>query len=139
MQYIQETEFVGLKGLPFVIKKPSEGVEPHNATTGEMMGLVLLTYDTNHDYFAFVKKLVLSAKEIARFNIIDLTMDGEPDVEAGTGKGATRWWAFEDQDYTLLKKLLEWCGPEAPWWRQSIALEEMMGAATTEKPGAKES
>lgn len=139
MRYIEETTFIGLKGEPFVTEKPSENIPAHDATTGEMLALLLLTYDTNHDYFATIKKMGLSAKEIARFNFIDAILEAGPSLKVGKGKDATSWWEFEDQDFNLLKKLLDWCGPEAPWWRQSVAFDAMLTAAAKDKPGEQES
>jgi|TARA_Y100000310_G_scaffold307799_1_gene350192 hypothetical protein len=125
MRYLRDELVNDITGLPFEIEDPEKGVEKHEGTLGELLGLVMQVYDVNHSYFVSKDKL-LSPSETADFNRLVKV------AEEGPKQGG--WFHLETGDLTTLTKVVEWAMPISPFWRHYPQVKSVLAKAPEELP-----
>lgn len=125
MKYIKDGPFIAVTGKAFKLQESLE--DPgHDAGIGEMLKVVLITYDTNHAYFV-AKGLVLKPSEVNIFNkLMGILEQKRPNEDT--------YWAIEDSDWDLLKRIAEWVNPIAPWWRNGPIIMSIIEGAVSMLP-----
>ena len=128
MRYIKDNVFspVGMAELT-ITDSDNKNVEPHAATVGEVLKLVL------NAYLPKPGQALNTPAEIRKFNkVMDI-------LEAGPKDSV---YAFEQEQFELLKRIVYWTLPQAfipgnppkPLWRSAPAIEDILEKAPEAMP-----
>lgn len=137
MRYVHDKLVSEISGLPFVIDDPDAGIEPHEATIGELIALCLDAYDQNHMAFAQLEKQSLSPKETRAYNLL-LDMLAAPPPNHG-------YYSLEGDHHELAVKLVDLVLPRigkgsssehVAAWRHHPYVQEYLKTAPTKLPEA---
>ena len=122
MRYIQDGPFV--TAVPFKVNdNPAD--EGHDATIVEVLKLILNWYSMNHVYHV-QQGHTLSPKDVRAYNRLYDILEKEPAFQP--------YYALEDSDAELLKRLVEWVVPASPFFRQQGAIERILSDAKEHMP-----
>ena len=128
MRYVKDNVFepVGMKAIT-ITDSDNKNIEPHAATVGEMLKMVLNAYVPRPG------QMLNTPAEIRKFNkVMDV-------LEAGPKEGV---YAFQDEHFDLMKRVVYWTLPQAfipgnppqPLWRSAPAIEDILEKAPETVP-----
>lgn len=123
LKYLRNELFIGVTGKPFEIEE--EGQEKHQGTIGEVLKVTLGLYRPNPQ----LGIPALSIAEIRLFNRLLDILDGDPQEED--------CFRFEDEDFKLLRKVMNAILPLTPYFRNAPLIEDILDGAGSKQPEAR--
>lgn len=125
MHYLKgDDPFVSVTRAPFVIEDPEEGMPAHEATVAEMIALTLKRYVPRQGHtleqMGEIRALNRCIDRLEHRELYELPEDG--------------YYAFEDEDWKVLRRVMGWMLPIVPWFRNAPAIDELLDQAATHHP-----
>ena len=132
MKYIKERKLEGQKyGGEITDEEAGTTLKGPKATIGQMFLETLKFYESQHLYFVQQRppQILSTPSEILGFNRTKEILEGKPQEEG--------YWRFEDPDFNVLKKVIDWTVPISPWWRDGELYHNILEEATERIPKTK--
>lgn len=114
MKYLADVLVMAVTGgKPFVVEDKEAGIQRHDAHIGELVKITL------NAYVPRTGKVLETQGDIRSLNRVLDILDGAPQEHVN----GTRYWRFEDEDWKVLRRVVEWTVPVLPYFR---LLDEIM-------------
>lgn len=127
MKYLREEPFVMATGKPFEIEDADEGMKKHEAGVGEFLKIVLNLYKPK------TGKMLETTGDLRSLNKAVDVLEGE----AHDIVGDDQFWAFEDDHWKILRRVVQWVVPMVNFCRVAPDIEDLLDKATDRLPKPK--